>query len=244
MSKQKQKKPEQRSRAAELRVSTGDDGSRTLSGLIPYNSKSVDLGGFTEIIAPGAFAEALKPEADVLALRDHDSKLLMGRTKSGTLALTDTAEGLRYTIKLPKSPAAADLAESVDRGDLDSTSFGFIALEDDWAVIEDTLIRTLKRVELLEVSPCSFAAYPDSAVAVRSCPAELRSRIEKRDDTEEEASACTCDCPACQDGDCSACSDPDCDCTGCTCSDTDDEADSIRHHIEMTLALRERGITG
>jgi hypothetical protein len=72
----------------ELRVVTAADGTRTVSGLIPYNAKSVDLGGFTELIAPGAFAAAILPDADVLALRDHNSSALLGRTKSGTLSLT------------------------------------------------------------------------------------------------------------------------------------------------------------
>ncbi len=165
----------------EMRVAKGDDGTRTVSGLIPYNSLSVELWGFRELIAPGAFADALGANADVLTLRDHDSTLLLGRTKSGTLSLSDSAEGLRYSLKLPNTTAGNDLAESIDRGDLDSTSFGFRTIDDAWAVDDEgSVIRTLKQVELFEVSPCSFAAYPDSSVDVRSIPAEFRSQVEQR----------------------------------------------------------------
>jgi HK97 family phage prohead protease len=179
---------ETRSVTAELRVATSADGTRTISGLIPYNSESVDICGFRELIAPGALASAFDDSADVLALRDHDPKLLLGRTKSGTLQLTDSAEGLRYTIKLPNTTVGNDLAESISRGDLDATSFGFRCLNDSWAATEDgTVIRTLLQVELIEVSPCSFAAYPDSAVSLRSAPPEIRSRIEQRDAPVQDA---------------------------------------------------------
>jgi HK97 family phage prohead protease len=245
-------KIERRSITAQMRVAKFEDGTRTITGLIPYNSESVDLGGFVEVIAPGAFAGALQPDSDVLALRDHDSKLLLGRTKSGTLALSDASDALRYSVRLPNTTAANDLAESVDRGDLDATSFGFVTLEDKWLVVDDKVVRTLLSVELMEVSPCSFPAYPDSVVAVRSCPAEIRSRIEKRDavdgdgpdqdSPEEDSVGCPCDCAACITGDCTGCTDPDCDAVGCCDDDDVEEFDSTgcRNYFEMTLALRER----
>jgi HK97 family phage prohead protease len=176
---------ETRSISSELRVATSEDGKRTISGLIPYNSNSVDFGGFTEIIAPGAFSTALN-RGDVLALRDHDSSLLLGRTKSGTLQLFDSPEGLRYNINLPNTTVANDLAESISRGDLDATSFGFRCIEDNWAATQDgAVVRTLLQVDLIEVSPCSFPAYPESAVDLRSLPVEIRSLIEKRNEPEE-----------------------------------------------------------
>jgi HK97 family phage prohead protease len=172
---------ELRSYASEIRVAKNEDGTRTVSGLIPYNSLSVELGGFQELIAPGAFATAFGSDADVLALRDHDAKLLLGRTKSRTLQLTDSPEGLRYTLTLPNTTAGNDLAESIDRGDLDSTSFGFATTEDSWACDDDgNVVRTLKQVELFEVSPCSFAAYPDSEVTVRSVPDSIKEQLAKR----------------------------------------------------------------
>lgn len=236
-------KLETRAVTAELRIATSEDGSRTISGLIPYNSQSVDLGGFKEIIAPGAFSEALSGATDVLALRDHDQKLLLGRTKSKTLALSDSPEGLRYTITLPKTTTAADLAESIDRGDLDSTSFGFRVIDDKWAASGDDVIRTLLAVELLEVSPCSFPAYPNAAVSIRSCPNELRSKMQRDDMTEESASMDEEDCP-CQDafGNCMCQKDDDGNCL----KDEDgncipmDDSDANRSLMHMVLTLRQK----
>lgn len=232
-----------RSVSAELRVARADDGSRTISGLIPYNSSSVDLGGFQEIIAPSAFASALKEGSDVLALRDHDPKLLLGRTKSKTLTLSDSPEGLRYSIKLPNTTVANDLAESIERGDLDSTSFGFRCIEDRWAAADDSVIRTLLNVELIECSPCSFPAYSDSHVALRSAPPELRSRLHPHEDekrTDDPVSECSCACTECQADDHADClADPRCSMQNDS-ANAEQETDSIRNYFAMSLALRTR----
>ena len=220
--------------ARELRVAKAADGSRTISGVVTYNTESCDLGGFTEILAPGCFAGSLS--GDVLLLRDHTPVLLLGRTKSGTLTLADTADGLQFSCSLPNTSSAGDLAESIDRGDLDGVSFGFICLDDKWAAADGgDVVRTIVSAELLEISPCSFAAYPANAVSVRSCPAELRKKMKKRD------AKCECDCPECQDGDCAHCSDDPCDCPGCMCAESRSARTmSERTRMEMTLALASR----
>jgi hypothetical protein len=220
--------------ARELRVAKSADGSRTISGVVSYNSLSCDLGGFREIIAPGAFSESIA--ADVLLLRDHEATLLMGRTKSGTLTLADTADGLQFSCTLPNTASASDLAESIDRGDLDGVSFGFICVEDNWACADGAdVVRTILEAELIEISPCSFAAYPANSVSVRSCPADLRRKMNKRD------SGCECDCPECQNGDCDNCSDEPCACPGCTCAESRSARTmSERIRMEMTLALASR----
>jgi HK97 family phage prohead protease len=167
-----------RSFRTEVRVNTLANGGRVLNGMIPYNSKSADLGNFVEQISPGAFAAALEAGADVLCLRDHDEKILLGRTKSKTMTLTDSPEGLRYSVNLPGTTQASDLAESVDRGDIDSCSFGFVCEQDKWAADGNgKAIRTLEKVKLFEISPGSFSAYPASSVSTRSCPPELRSLL-------------------------------------------------------------------
>ena len=163
--------------ARELRVQTSPDGSRIISGFaIVYNSPSQDLGGFTEIVAPSAVAESLRNSPDVLCLRDHDVSILLGRTTSKTLTLTDEPAGLRFSCRLPDTTQASDLAASIDRGDLSGVSFGFVTEEDKWVADADgNVVRTLLKISLFEISPCSFPAY--SASSVRSCPPELRGRM-------------------------------------------------------------------
>jgi len=240
-----------------IEVRTNPDGSRSITGIAaPFNSQSVDLGGFAEIIAPGAFKRTLVENPDVLCLRDHKQELLLGRTKSGTLNLSESAAGLRFTCKLPNTTQAADLIESLSRGDIDSCSFGFVTVDDSWAADNDgNVIRTLLDVDLLEISVVSFPAYPDSTAALRSCPVTLRCHIKRSadenpcdpdssnydpddpnctsddDDSEDdEEDRCDCNCESCESGDCTGCTNTECDddtCEGCPMQD-DTRSDKLR----------------
>jgi HK97 family phage prohead protease len=164
----------------EVRVATADNGTHSVSGYaIVYNSQSVDLGGFTEIVAPGSLTRTLTDNPDVLCLRDHKQTLLLGRTTSGTLKLTEDQTGLYFTCSLPATSAGNDLAESLRRGDIDSCSFGFCVANDIWS--QDTngaIVRTLLDVDLFEISVVSFPAYASTSASLRSAPVEIRSAIE------------------------------------------------------------------
>jgi HK97 family phage prohead protease len=228
--------------AKELRVQSGPDGSRTISGYaIRYNEPSLDMG-FTEIVAPGAVTDSLKQSPSVLCLRDHDPTLLMGRTTAKTLSLTEDANGLRFVCKLPNTTQANDLAESIERGDLDGVSFGFNVPSggDKWASdSKGNVTRTLLKINLSEISPCSFPAYPSTSVSIRSCPSELRSLLKRSEDDEDDDDECECDCPECLAGDCADCSDPDC--TDEDCEHGDDSARSLElWKLELRIALAAR----
>lgn len=220
----------------ELRVKTDATGSKTISGTIPYNSPSSGLP-WLEVIAPGAFSLALAG-AECLCLRDHDPSLLLGNTTAKTLTLSDSAEGLQFRCRLPNTSTAADLLESISRKDLQNVSFGFTVSDDAWA--DDgmgNLVRTLRAVILHEISPCSFAAYPDSKISVRSVPTELRSLL-KSTRSKSEGDDCGCDCDACLAGDCEDCEDEDCTDPNC-----DHGERSARHWAErsrMWLELAKR----
>lgn len=154
--------------AVELRA----DGS-TLAGIAaPYLRPSEDLGGFRETIIPGAFRSALAEGADVLALYDHDRGQVLGRTRSGTLRLEDTSEGLAFAIDAPGTTTGRDVLALVQRGDLAGASFGFRVRRQRWRTDErGRPLRELVDVELLEVSIVSSPAYADTTVARRSLEA-------------------------------------------------------------------------
>lgn len=143
-----------------------------------FNSPTV-IGDdwFTEEIAPGAFARSIK-EKDVRALFNHDWSNVLGRKKSGTLKLEEDEHGLRFEIDLPDTTVAKDLAKSVDRGDIDQCSFGFIPVVEKWDHDAQPAKRTLEEVELFEVSIVSLPAYDDTTVSLRS--REQAKAIERR----------------------------------------------------------------
>lgn len=156
---------------ADLRVETREDGKRRIIGhAAVFNSLSEDLGGFREMIAPGAFADSIGKD-DVRALFNHDTNLVLGRNKSGTLRLSEDEQGLRTEIDLPDTQLAADLSELMARGDISQMSFGFTVRKDDqdWEKKGDGVwMRTIRKVtRLLDVSVVTFPAYPQTDAAVR-----------------------------------------------------------------------------
>jgi uncharacterized protein len=108
---------ERRYAIGEVRVDT--DGDRKIRGLaIVFNSRSVDLGGFIEIIKPEAVDRTLREGLDVRALVDHDTSKILGRTRAGTLQLRKGRSGLEVLIDPPNTTAARDILESMERGDV------------------------------------------------------------------------------------------------------------------------------
>lgn len=121
-----------------------------------------------ERIHPGAFDKAVGRD-DVRGLQNHDPRLLLGRTTSGTLSLELTPEGLAYRIKTPNTTAGRDTIESLNRGDIDGSSFAFTIERGgvDWT--EETVevngaqitlyIRNLRSLALFDVGPVTYPAY-------------------------------------------------------------------------------------
>lgn len=156
---------------AEVRME-GDEENPTIVGYAAkFDTRSRNLGGFVEVIKPGAFDDVL--EDDVRALFNHDSNIVLGRTKSGTLKLTVDAIGLRYEITPPNSQTVKDLViEPLKRGDINQSSFAFRVMSDgqSWDEAEDGVyIRSITRISrLADVCPVTYPAYDDTEAATRS----------------------------------------------------------------------------
>ena len=123
--------------------------------------------GGTESVAPGAFLEALS--ADVRALVDHETRLVLGRTAAGTLELREDSRGLWGRIRLNQDDTdAMNLYARVQRGDVSQCSFGFDILDEETDYKEDGTVHwTIKKVRLYEVSVVTFPAYEETGVAAR-----------------------------------------------------------------------------
>jgi uncharacterized protein len=163
------------------------DGKRTISGYGAVFYDADDTGteyrlweDVVERIMPGAFDRAMK-EDDVRSLFNHDSNIVLGRTKSGTLRLSVDAVGLRYEIDAPDTQLVRDqVIAPLERGDVDGSSFMFVPTRTAW--IEEAkegrtlYIRQIEEVELSEVGPVTFPAYESSTSGVRS---SLEAEIEQ-----------------------------------------------------------------
>lgn len=139
-----------------------------------FNQLSDDLYGFRERIVPGAFNASTN--SDIRALFNHDPNIILGRTTSGTLKVMEDSHGLKVEIMPPDTQVARDLITSMRRGDIDQMSFGFRTRNDLWEDDGGEAIRTLLEVDLFDVSPVTFPAYPQTDIAVRSMNAWRESK--------------------------------------------------------------------
>ncbi|MGE8013236.1 HK97 family phage prohead protease [Bacillus mycoides] len=161
------------------RDATEEQPSKITGYAAVFNSKTTIGGWFDEVIEPGAFARSLSENGDIRALFNHNWDNVLGRTKSGTLRLEEDEKGLKFEIELPNTSVGRDLAESMSRGDINQCSFGFWITEENWDYSVEPALRTIKEVELYEVSVVSIPAYDDTEVSLVRSKA-IGKEIEQR----------------------------------------------------------------
>lgn len=162
----------------EAREATADEPAIIRGYAAVFNSRSVDLGGFVEIIKPGAFGRSLINDPDVRATIDHEGGLTtLGRTRNNTLRLWEDEQGLGVQIIPPDTQAGRDVVTLVRRGDVDQMSFMFRVPEggDEWRSDDGQMIRTLREVDINDgdVSIVTYPAYPQTSVEARAKVKEL-----------------------------------------------------------------------
>ena len=154
----------------------GEDESRHIEGYgSVFNSRSLDLGGFQEIIAPGAFDGVIE-RSDVKALLDHNAEkgiLARSRNGKGSLSLELDERGLKYSFDAPHTNLGDEVVEGLKRGDYSQSSFAFTVESESWTKEEDgSYLRTINKIgNLYDVSIVANPAYTDTSVALRSLDA-------------------------------------------------------------------------
>jgi HK97 family phage prohead protease len=173
-------KLERRILATEFRTVKSGKATKLVGYAAVFNCDSEDLGGFIERIAPGAFTDVLASNPDTRCLFNHDPNSLLGRTKSGTLVLSQDSTGLSYSCDVADTQCGRDVLTLAERGDLTQSSFAFrvdpapgsqkwfdaAGKETDmWSGVRRVIYRI---AELADVSPVTTPAYPDASVSARS----------------------------------------------------------------------------
>ena len=156
-----------------------EDGKKYVEGYFAVFDSVYNIApGLTESVAKGAFERTLAG-GDIRALVNHDTTLVLGRTKSHTLELREDERGLWGRVEInPNDSDAVNLYERVSRGDVDGCSFGFDIVQEETEVRENGEIHwTLQDVDLYEVSACTFPAYESTNIVAREKDAEgIRKR--------------------------------------------------------------------
>jgi len=162
---------EQRNSGGEIEVRRAGRSAKLVGHAAVFNTLSGDLGGFQESIARGAFRESIARD-DVRALFNHNPDHVLGRVGARTLRLSEDSRGLEFEITPPDNSIGETVAELVRRGDVRENSFGFIC-QDEGVLRREPPVRELRKVKLLDISPVTYPAYPDTDVAVR----RMRSQV-------------------------------------------------------------------
>ena len=164
-----------RAAATEFKTREENDQPHITGYFAVYNSNYEIWPGASESIAPGAFSNTLG--GDIRALTNHDTTLVLGRNKAGTLELKDDSHGLWGDITInPNDTDAMNTYERVKRGDVTQCSIGFSIREEETEFLQNGDTHwTIKDVELFEVSVCTFPAYEETNVTARN-----RADVEKK----------------------------------------------------------------
>lgn len=157
----------------ERRSEDGSDREWIVGYAAKFGVNSLDLGDFVERIDPGAFGivaerRGRRSPLDTRALWNHDANFPLARYP-GTLKLDVDEVGLRYEFPVPDTTYGRDLAANIRAGIVRGSSFSFTVPSggDSWTTENGRSLRVIQRIDsLLDVSPTTFPAYPDTDVKV------------------------------------------------------------------------------
>lgn len=146
--------------AIEFKADGLDDKGR-FSG---YASVFGVMDAYREVVAPGAFRQsirALKAAKRVLpALWSHNAAEPIG----GYDKLEEDEKGLHVEgfLLVDEIPRAKEVRSLMQKGIVTGLSIGYYVLDDSWN--EKERVRTLKKLDLVEVSPVTFPANPEAQI--------------------------------------------------------------------------------
>lgn len=141
---------------------------------IVYNSPSVDLGGYREVIARDAFTDDIKTRRNITCLYEHEGHNVLGETAKGTLVLTPDDKGVAFELTLPDTEFGNSVYQRAQSGELDGMSFGFKQRLVEWDL--DRSIKTVRLGVITEVTITSTPAYEATVALTRS-----KSKTQKKE---------------------------------------------------------------
>lgn len=156
-------------RGSPVEVRSSGGTSRTVGGYgAVFNTRSMPLArGLVEIVEPSCWNKSKSNGFPGVVCRfEHDSRMLLGATASGTLRCEVDSRGLMYECDLPE--ARSDVYELISRGDVRNSSVAFAVWSDDFTHDGDILVRHLVSAQLIDTAPVSLPAYPAATVGLRS----------------------------------------------------------------------------
>jgi len=157
-----------------------------VEGYASVFNQSTDLGAFTESIGENAFQDVMNDDVRMLFNHDPNFPLARSRNGEGTLDMKVDENGVFFSFPVGPQTYAKDLHESIKRGDVDEASFAFTVMDDEWEERDGKPHRHITRLgQLIDLSVCTYGAYQQTEVMVRSLP-EIPLNENKNNELETE----------------------------------------------------------
>ena len=164
---------------------------------IVYDKLSLDLGGFREVIRPGAFDKILSRQrgrVDLVSYYNHEPNMILGRESAGTLEVFSDKRGVGFVLTSPGGTSYGnDLLVNVRRKNIKGASFAFTVDQKGQRfsqLDEKTSLREIvDATGLFELGPVTNPAYVQTSIAaaVRSLNSWRESIDVRHSETPEPA---------------------------------------------------------
>lgn len=169
---------------SQFRASETEEDKLIIEGyFIKFNQETNLFDNIYEEVDSRAVLNSLKNN-DIRALFNHDTSLVLGRTENSTLNLKADEVGLWGSIEVNKDdPGAMGAYARIKRGDVAGCSFGFYPLKEEVTKrAEGGEKYIIREMDLFEVSPCVFPAYPQTEISARKKDIETfkREKLESK----------------------------------------------------------------
>jgi HK97 family phage prohead protease len=190
MEKQETKSLRERRSVPVCEFRAAEDGERKIAGHAAVFDVETNIGMFSEIVRPGAFARAIEQGQDVRALFNHDENHVLGRTRNGTLRMEEDARGLAVEIDPPDTQAGRDVVELIRRGDVSQMSYAFVVQSEKWTERKGgTPLREVLDLDLYDVSPVTYPAEITTEVGLRSAESVWADHMQSLESQEGKSDA-------------------------------------------------------
>lgn len=153
---------------------------------VERNSKTLRdrIGEFVERVCKGAFKKALKRNDDIKILLNHDATRELGSTKQGNLELKEDNIGLHARATIYDK----EVIDDARNNRLVGWSFGFHDIDVDRSMHEGVVYRTIRDLDLREVSIINnkkSPAYEGTLIMARADDSDDRLLLRSEDFIDE-----------------------------------------------------------
>lgn len=123
---------------------------------------------FVEVIDKGVFARAIARATKIDYLSAHNPDQILASTANGSMTIEENEDGVIMTAEIVNTSYGRDAYNLIKSGLIQGMSFGFVANKEEWGKTDKGInLRTIKDMDIFEVSSLRTPAYNQSSISAR-----------------------------------------------------------------------------